>query len=140
MHIMLPTYSPRERSIDGFIHGVGLSAAVIAVGVLLHAIIPSHDPLTIAAATIYALGLIAMLSLSAAYNLVRRPDWRETIRRYDHAAIFVMIAGTYTPFTLVSIGGALGPGFLAVVWLIALFGLLLKLLRRRRFERAAIHE
>ncbi len=70
-----------------------------------------------------------MFGFSAAYHLATRPDWRAALRRCDHAAIFVMIAGSYTPFALVSVGGTLGLGLLALVWLIALGGVALKLLR-----------
>ena len=136
--IMLPGYSQTERLIDGVIHALGVVVSVIAVAVLLHMVIPTGDALLIMAATIYSIGLIAMFGLSAAYNLIAGPKWKEAIRRYDHAAIYIMIAGTYTPFALISIGGPAGYGLLAPVWLVAIIGLLLKLLWLRRFEHASL--
>ena len=134
----LPEYTQMERRIDGIVHVLGLGAAVVAVAVLLHIVIPTRDVLVIVSVTIYSAGLVTMLGFSAAYNLILRPNWKETFRRYDHAVIFLMIAGTYTPFALISIGSTLGLGLLALVWLIAIFGVLIKLLRPRRFERATL--
>lgn len=135
---MCPVHSRKERLIDGAIHGLGVVGSVVAVGFLLHRVTPARDPLTTAAAAAYGGGLVAMVWLSAAYNLVPRLDWKERIRPYDHAAIFLMIAGTYTPFALVALGGAVGFGLFAAVWLTAAAGMALKLLRPRRWERAAL--
>ncbi len=134
----LPEYTQMERRIDGIVHVLGLGAAVVAVAVLLHIVIPTRDVLVIVSVTIYSAGLVTIFGFSAAYNLILRPDWKETFRRYDHVAIFLMIAGTYTPFALISIGSTLGLGLLALVWLIAIFGVLIKLLRPRRFERVTL--
>jgi hemolysin III len=70
--------------------------------------------------------------------LATHPGWKEEIRRYDHAAIFLMIAGTYTPFALIAVGGTIGLGLLILVWLVAIGGMMLKLLRPRRFDRASV--
>lgn len=135
---MLPAYTRKERYIDGVIHGLGATGSVIGVAALLHAVIPARDALAILAAAIYGAGLIAMLWCSAAYNLAVRPDRKERIRRYDHASIFMMIAGTYTPFCLVAVAGPAGYRLLALVWLIAVAGMALKLLRPRRLERVSV--
>jgi len=131
-----PAYSARERLIDAAVHALGVPAAPVAVVVLLMAVTPTGEAAAVLAAAVYGAGLIAMLWLSAAYNLVGDPERKERIRRLDHAAIFLMIAGTYTPFALVSLGGRMGLGLLALVWLVALAGAALKLLRPRRYERS----
>lgn len=136
--MMLPEYSQKERRIDGIVHFLGFGAAMLGVAVLLHIVIHTRDMLVIVSVMIYSAGLILMLGISAAYNLILRPDWKEIIRRYDHAAIFLMIAGTYTPFTLIGMGGVLGRSLLALVWLTAIIGVLIKLLRPGRFERASL--
>lgn len=127
-----------ERRIDGAIHALGVSVALIGVVVLLRDTLAGHDALTILAAWVYSAGALAMFGFSAAYHLATRPDRRERLRRCDHAAIFVMIAGSYTPFALISVGGTLGNGLLALVWLIAIGGALLKLFRPHRLERVSI--
>ena len=135
---MLLDYTQTERLTDGVVHALGVVMSVIAVAVLLHMVISTGDALLIMAATIYSVGLIAMFGLSATYNLIVGPKWKEAIRRYDHAAIYTMIAGTYTPFALIGIGGPVGYGLLALVWLLAIIGLFLKLLCPRRIERASL--
>jgi hemolysin III len=87
----------------------------------------SGDPLKLAAILLYVAGLLAMLSCSAAYNLVREHWCRPALRRCDHAAIFAMIAGSYTPFTLLSLSGGWSVSLTAIIWSLALAGIALKL-------------
>jgi hemolysin III len=93
---------------------------------------------SVAALGFYGLALVAMLGCALLYNTTRRARARAILRRFDHAAIFVMIAGTYTPFALIAIGGAWGWALIGVVWTGALAGVVLKLGWPHRFERASI--
>ena len=83
---------------------------------------------------------MATFSFSAGYHLVARPRVKEVLRRLDHAAIFLMIAGTYTPFILIKMQTPWGFGLLAVVWTMAAIGIAIKLfaaaLSRRTLDRA----
>lgn len=119
---MFPEYTASERLADGFIHVVGTVCALAAIAVLLIQIAPSAPALSVASIAVYGAGLLAMLGFSAGYNMVSKPNWKRVLRRLDHAAIFVMIAGTYTPFSLIAIGGRTGVALLVGVWLIALIG------------------
>ncbi|GEO83005.1 DNA-binding protein [Pararhodospirillum oryzae] len=101
-------------------------------------VIPSGDGRLITAAVIYGVGLLATFGFSAAYNLALGSRFTEILRRCDHAAIYVMIAGTYTPLALVCIGGWVGITLLSVVWGVAAIGLVLKLVWHRRFERLSL--
>jgi hemolysin III len=89
-------------------------------------------------AVLYAIGLLSMLSFSAAYNLWPPSPTKEILRRLDHAAIFVMIAGTVTPFVMNRVGGTWGFSLLAGVWCVALLGIGMKILFPRRWERLSI--
>src|SRR5262249_14206625 len=91
-------YTPSELKTDFAIHVGGILAGVLAVTVLLDVAIQIHDVAHLTAILIYAVGLLAMLCFSAAYNLARPSRAKEALRRCDHSAIFLMIAGTYTPF------------------------------------------
>ena len=135
---MLRAYGPAERLLDGLIHAAGTVASVAAVVLLLATVAPDGESRTVLAAIVYGAGLMAMLWLSAAYNLITHSTWKARLRRLDHAAIFLMIAATYTPFMLVSVGGGLGLGLLALVWLAAVIGMVLKLLHPRRFDRVSV--
>ena len=79
-----------------------------------------------------------MLGFSTAYHIQRPSERREFLRRLDHAAIFVMIAGTYTPFTACVLDGAYAIWFTAAIWVAALAGVAVKLAYSRRFEWASI--
>ena len=94
--------------------------------------------LTIVSVAIYGAGLLGMIGASALYNLAAPSRRKELLRRLDHAAIFLMIAGTYTPFTLVRMGGDWGLGIAIFVWLAAVAGIALKLLYPRRLEGLSI--
>jgi len=133
-----PRYSRGERVADAVVHTAGLSAALVACAALFATASRPTDIRLVVALGLYAAGLVAMLSCSALYNMAAEGPARALLRRFDHAAIFVMIAGTYTPVALLGIGGIWGWGLLAVVWTGAAGGAALKLLAPARFERASI--
>ncbi len=132
------TYSMPERVADAIVHACGVIAAVAATAVLLTLAIQSGEPRGIVAAAIYAAGLVASFGFSAAYNLCPASPWKEALRRCDHAAIYLLIAGTYTPLCLVALRGGAGIALLAAVWSVALGGFALKIFCPRRFERLSI--
>jgi len=123
-----PEYGLGERIADGIIHVVGVAGSLIAVAVLV-AIAVSTLPLSATASLlVYGLATIAMFGFSAAYHLIPVPDWKLFLRKLDQAAIFIKIAGTYTPFALVKMGGVAGYTLFSVVWTVALAGAAAKLL------------
>lgn len=132
-----PDYGPRERRADAAVHLLGTLAAPLGAVVLL-AVAADTGARAVAAAAVYSLGLVASFGFSAAYNLARAPGPRERLRRLDRAAIYPMIAGTYTPFALVGLGGASGGWLLGAVWAIAAGGAALAWCRPRRLERVHI--
>ena len=91
--------SHRELFADGFIHTLGIVGGIAGAAVLLGLSAGQSGPLKLLALGIYALCFMAMLTASAAYNMGYHSQWRGIFRRCDHCAIFLMIAGTYTPFT-----------------------------------------
>ena len=98
----------------------------------------STDARTAAAIAVYLLALLAMLAASASHNLRRRRAGEDRRRRLDHAAIFAMIAGTYTPFTARLLPDGLAIEMTAAVWVAALAGIVMKLKFPRRIERFSI--
>jgi hemolysin III len=122
--------SRHELAADCIIHILGLGAGSIGGATLVALIAARGDWLGLGALLVYAVGIVAMFGCSAAYNLARTSRWRAAFQRCDHAAIFVMIAGTYTPFTLLRLDGAWSWGLTTAVWSIAGVGMLIKLCRR----------
>lgn len=130
--------SRRELVADATVHVVGLVAGIGGAAVLLTLGLLRRDFADVAALLVYALGLLAMLAFSAAYNLARRSRRRALLRRFDHAAIFAMIAGTYTPFTTLRLQGDWSIGLTGAVWGVALTGMVLKLWKPHLVEKASV--
>lgn len=118
--------SAAELAADKLIHVLGVSASIPAALALVTLSIQSGSLLKLTAILLYVAGLLAMLSCSAAYNLTREHGHRPVLRRCDHAAIFAMIAGSYTPFTLLSWSDGWSLGLTAIIWTLALIGMALK--------------
>lgn len=128
-------YSRHEHVADATIHVLGIVFAVSATLWLLWNV---SGFVTVAAVSVYCAGLLAMIVASAAYNLAPTGTLKEILRRFDHSAIFVMIAATYTPFAAARLGYPVGDVILALVWGAAAFGVGLKMLFPRRFEKVSI--
>lgn len=128
-------YSRLEHNADAIIHVAGVLFAINAgLWLLFHVTGLS----AVVSVSIYCAGLFAMLSASAAYNLAPQGRTREILRRFDHAAIFIMIAATYTPFAATRLGQPAGDVILAAIWLCATVGVILKMVYPRRFERTSV--
>ncbi len=136
--LMYPTYTFSERQADGLVHIVSVSAGVIAAAGLLAAAAPRLPISSTAGLAIYGVAMILMFGFSAAYHLVPAPTWKGLLRRCDQAAIFVKIAGTYTPFTFIKMGGVWGYGLLSAVWAVALVGVAAKLFLASNWDKAFV--
>ncbi len=125
-------YSRAERISDAVIHASGVATVLIAVPILITlTALVRGDFTAMFATSVYGLTLVAMILCSALYNLIPHPDWTGLLRRLDHSAIYVKIAGTYTPFTLIS---GHGGWLLAGIWGAALAGIGIKIVSPDRFR------
>lgn len=129
---------PREAAADRWVHILGVAIGTVCAVTLVQRATSHTDGDQVLPVVVYAFGLIAMLYCSAAYNLAAHPARRAILRRLDHAAIFLLIAGTYTPFTTRVADGAESWALTAVIWAIALVGVMAKLVAPGRFERGWI--
>ena len=120
-----PTYTRDERQADAVVHAIGIGLALVAVPTLVWQTAADHR----GAAITYGLALLAMLIASAAYNMSRPSTLKARLRQFDYSAIFLKIAGGYTPVALSLIGGAHGLTLWAAVWAIAAAGVIFKLTR-----------
>ncbi|WP_159965651.1 PAQR family membrane homeostasis protein TrhA [Profundibacterium mesophilum] len=119
-------YSLAERRSDSVIHVIGVGAALLGVPILIMAVISERgDTASLVAISIYGASLLAMLGCSALYNTLPAPNWRPVLKRMDHSAIYIKIAGTFTP--LVALSEVPGTGLLIGLWLAALAGAMLKI-------------
>jgi hemolysin III len=130
-------YSRAEVLSDAVVHAVGLVLALVALPVLVTlAAVWVGDPTTIAAAAIYGISVITMFVCSAIYNHLELPDWKDVLRRLDQSAIYVKIAGSYTPFAVMT--GTHAGFFLAGVWGTAVLGASLIILSPTPLKWASI--
>lgn len=119
--------SSSERRADKWVHIVGISAAAVGALYLLALAVQGGQRGRIAAVATYGVGLIATFACSIAYNLTRTPTRQRVLRRLDHAAIYLMIASSYTPFTTQCLQGRWAVGATSTVWGIAITGIVAKL-------------
>jgi hemolysin III len=117
-----------ETIANSVTHGLGFAASLLALPVVVLASIRRNDPLQIAGAAIFGASLVLLYGASTAYHSFPRSPARRLLRLIDHSAIYVLIAGSYTPFALGPLRGALGWGLLAAVWTMAVAGIVLKVL------------
>jgi len=131
-------YDRHEILADGVVHAIGVGLGLIAAVVLIVAACYFATAADIAAVSVYATGLVAMLALSATYNLLPVSRWKWILRRFDHSAIYLLIAATYTPFIVKMQLSVTSVVLMAGVWSVAAVGIVLKLFFPGRFDRLAI--
>src|SRR6202795_3068501 len=128
-------YDRAELIADGVVHGIGVFGGLVAATVLVVLTAVYATAFEVVAVSVYVAGLLAMLVLSATYNLwpVSRAKW--ILRRFDHSAIYVLIAATYTPFIAQMKDSIFAIALLIGVWCVAIVGIVLKLVLPGRFDR-----
>jgi hemolysin III len=128
----------RDEALDIGVQGAGLAASLVGVGAMLDHAAYLGRPTALAASLIYGLTLVAMFTFSLLNTVVRDPRRQAVIRLLDHAFIYCLIAGTYTPFCLLVLGGETGWRLLIIMWLAAALGVVLRIALHRRFRHALI--
>jgi hemolysin III len=131
-------YDRAELIADGIVHGIGVLCGLIAATVLVVLTAVYAGAFEVTVVSVYVAGLLAMLVLSATYNLwpISRAKW--VLRRFDHSAIYVLIAATYTPFITQMKDSMFAIALLTGVWCVAIIGIVLKLVLPGRFDRLAV--
>ena len=131
-------FSPAELIVDGIVHVLGLVVAVAAGALLLAFAILYTAPEAAPALVLYVGSLVGVLGISLAYNLWPISPVKQLLARLDQAAIFLFIAGTYTPFLAIIGGTTAGMALTTFVWSASLIGIALKLIVPEKFGRLAI--
>lgn len=131
-------YDRHELLADGVVHAIGVGLGLIAAVALVVVACMFATAADVAAVSIYAAGLITMLALSATYNLLPVSRWKWILRRFDHSAIYVLIAATYTPFIVQMKMSVTSVALMVGVWAVSAVGIVLKLFFPGRFDRLAI--
>lgn len=127
-------YSPLEEKINIITHASGLGLSIIALILLLLKALRYGDLLHIITFSVFGLSLILLYTASTLYHSAKDMILRGKLQVFDHASIYVLIAGTYTPYTLVVLQGNLGWVMFSIIWSLAIGGVILKLFFTGRFD------
>ena len=134
-HAHLDARQVREELLNALTHGLGATAA-LAGGALLVTLAALHgDGWQLAGAIVFGTCLLLLYLASTLYHAIQHPVAKGRLKVFDHCAIYLLIAGTYTPFTLVGLRGPWGWGLFAAIWTLALAGVVFKLFFTGRFKR-----
>ncbi len=129
------SYSVGEEIANSVTHGLGLVLAVAALVVLVAGAARLGDPWRVVSFSLYGASLVSLYLASTLYHAVPGARAKAWLKRCDHAAIFALIAGTYTPIMLVTLRGPLGWTMAGIIWAVMVAGIVMKFLFIHRFQR-----
>lgn len=127
-------YSPAEENINIISHAIGLLLSMVALVLLVMRASLFGNVLQLVSVGVFGVSLLALYASSTFYHSARDPGIRARLRIIDHAIIYVLIAGSYTPFTLITIGGSIGWMVFSAAWAMALTGIVLKVFFTGKFD------
>jgi hemolysin III len=127
-----------EEIANSVSHGLGLVAAIAAVPVLVIAAVRDGNPAYVVGMCVFAASVVSLYLASTLYHALRHEKAKALFRLLDHGAIFLLIAGTYTPFTLGVLHGPWGWTLLVIIWVLALIGLAMKVMFGTRHSWVSI--
>lgn len=125
----------REELFNALTHGAGAAASIAGGAVLITLAAVFGDPWKIVASSVFVASLILMYTASTLYHAFHHEHIKARLKVLDHCAIFILIAGTYTPFTLIGLRGGWGWTLFGLIWSIAVIGVIFKLYFTGRFPR-----
>ena len=131
----LKTYSPLEERLNTVSHGLGVIAATAGLFFLMMRVDGIQGQF---ACLVFGLSMILMFLSSTLYHSAKTPDVKALLKTLDHSAIYLLIAGTYTPFMMLAIGGWVGLTGMIIVWSIALVGIIFKIFANQRFPKLSV--
>ncbi|NOI32127.1 PAQR family membrane homeostasis protein TrhA [Vibrio coralliilyticus] len=132
-------YSVKEEIANTLTHGIGMVLGIVGLVLLLiKAVDHNADALTITSMSIYGGSMIVLFLASTLYHAIPYQKAKRALKTFDHCAIYLLIAGSYTPFLLVSLRTPLATGLMIVIWTIALVGIIMKLAFVYRFKKLSL--
>lgn len=133
--ITLPKYTLGEELISSISHGVGALLSIVALILCIIAGIRSGLTTNIVAACIYGSSLIILYLMSCLYHALARNRAKKVFRVFDHCSIFLLIAGSYTPFLLITIGGVKGTVLMVIMWITSIIGIVLNSVNLEKYDK-----
>ena len=136
--VALPSYSFGDELASSIIHGLGIVLSIAGLAILVAFAALHGNALTVVACAVFGTSLVLLYTASTLYHSIPLLAAKPTLRALDHIAIYVLIAGTYTPFTLIALPGPAGWSLFAAVWTLALIGSALELGLLKRYHKLAV--
>lgn len=134
-----PPYSSREEVANSISHGLGAIFGIVALTLLLLKAVAAHaDALSIASYSVYGASIIVLYLASTLYHAIPFTRAKRALKTFDHCAIYFLIAGTYTPFMLISLRTPLAYWVMGLIWGIALIGVVMKIAFVYRFKALSL--
>lgn len=134
----LPRYSFGDELAASIIHGLGIVLSIAGLATLVAFAALHGNALTVVACAVFGASLVLLYTASTLYHSIPVPAAKPVLRALDHIAIYVLIAGTYTPFTLIALPGVWGWSLFTAVWVLALVGSAVELGLFRRYHKLAV--
>jgi len=138
MHIKQPQYTLAEEFVHAVSHGAGVILSIAGLSWMLYLSIGTADPWRIVASVVYGVSLISLFLASTLYHSLHASPHKHVFKLLDHCAIYLLIAGTYTPFQLVAMRTDTGWWLFGAIWSLATAGILTKLWFRHRYPRLSL--
>ncbi len=138
MEKLVGRYSFIEEIFNASTHGFGILLSIVGLSVLVAFASINGSVMLIISCAIFGASLIFGYSFSTIYHAVTNEKAKQIFRKFDHASIYFLIAGTYTPIALVVLKGAWGWSIFAVIWAISIFGIVLEFITQNRFRKLSI--
>ncbi len=131
-------YSIAEEIANSVTHGIGAILSIAALVLMVVLAVTQSSTIAVVASAIYGASLIILFLASTLYHSYQNPALKKSLKIFDHCAIYLLIAGTYTPFMLISLQGAWGYSMTAVIWSLALFGIIFKIFYTEKFPKISL--
>ncbi|MFA0439652.1 hemolysin III family protein [Vibrio sp. 10N.286.49.C2] len=132
-------YSLQEERANSLTHALGVILSVIGLVLLiLKATQANSDALTLISMSVYGGSMVTLFLASTLYHSIDSPNQKHRLKTFDHCAIYLLIAGSYTPFMLVCLRTPLAVSLMVVIWMIAVVGIVMKLFFAHKIERLSL--
>ena len=138
MICMKSFYTTREELANSLTHGIGVFLSIAGLTILVLFASLYGNPWHIVSFSIFGVSLFVLYSSSTLYHSINHPVAKKILRFFDHSAIFLLIAGTYTPFVIVNLRGGWGWSIFGVIWACAIIGIVIKSVLMGRFEKLSV--
>ncbi len=127
-----------EEIVNSITHGIGVLLSIAALVILIVTAAIKGNAWHVVSFAIFGASLVILYTSSTLYHSFSKPAARNIFARFDHAAIFILIAGTYTPFLLTTLRGALGWTFFGIIWAVAIAGVIIRSIHLHKYRRPMV--